>query len=290
MWNTLQSALQTIVQVNPYYALLALALYVSSFFLVGWRWKIMIHALGGKAHLMQTTLANITSIFINNVTPSSGLGGEACRIALIRDRDHVPLKIATVSSVYDRVSEFPVVGLLILLALPSVYHVLSGFHQYATVLALVTVAALSLLLLYRKIEKLQNAIRSLLVKIQDLKISVRTYLYGSFVSLLLWTEDLIRIWVVAYAFGVTLNPSQIAAIVVFTIFGRMIPTVGGLGVIEGGMVAGLVLFGVSVDTAIAITALERAISYAFGALAGGVTLSFMGGFKMWRAAKGPGKA
>ena len=45
--------------------------------------------------------------------------------------------------------------------------------------------------------------------------------------------------------------------------GGVVPGVAGLGPVEGGLVAGLMAFGVDLPTAAAVTALERAISYGF---------------------------
>jgi len=49
--------------------------------------------------------------------------------------------------------------------------------------------------------------------------------------------------------------------VVVGVLGGFVPTVGGLGAVEGALVATLVLFGVPLDTAIAMTTVERGISY-----------------------------
>ena len=56
---------------------------------------------------------------------------------------------------------------------------------------------------------------------------------------------MIRLMVVSAALGVRLTIAQGAALTVFSIVGGLVPTVGGLGAIEGSLVTGLLLFGVS---------------------------------------------
>jgi uncharacterized membrane protein YbhN (UPF0104 family) len=55
--------------------------------------------------------------------------------------------------------------------------------------------------------------------------------------------------------------------------------------VEGGLVAGLIAFGVDVPTAAAITVLERAISYGLSTAAGAVVIARFGGAQLWHAAR-----
>jgi uncharacterized membrane protein YbhN (UPF0104 family) len=63
--------------------------------------------------------------------------------------------------------------------------------------------------------------------------------------------------------------------------GALVPTLGGLGAVEGGLVAGLAAFGVDLPTAAAITAIERAISYGFSTGAGLIVIALLGGRSLW---------
>jgi uncharacterized protein (TIRG00374 family) len=104
-------------------------------------------------------------------------------------------------------------------------------------------------------------------------------------STLLWLQDFLRLTCVTLAFGVVLPPTKIAALCVIAMLGGVVPGVAGLGPIEGGLVAGLVAFGVDLPTAAAATALERAISYGFSTLAGGGVIALLGGRAVWAAAR-----
>ena len=68
--------------------------------------------------------------------------------------------------------------------------------------------------------------------------------------------------------------------------GGLFPTIGGLGAVEGGLTAALCLFGARLEQALAVTALERGISYVLATAAGGALLAALGGGSLWKAARG----
>ena len=72
-----------------------------------------------------------------------------------------------------------------------------------------------------------------------------------------------------------------------TVAAGWIPTIGGLGVIEGGLVAALIAFGVAPIDAAAVTAVERIISYGLATAAGAAALSLIGGRALLQAARQP---
>jgi uncharacterized protein (TIRG00374 family) len=105
--------------------------------------------------------------------------------------------------------------------------------------------------------------------------------YSSFV----WVQDVARLMIVVAAFGEKLTVPQAAMLSVVTIVGGLVPTIGGLGAIEGGLVGGLMLFGVRADTAAAMTAVERAISYVFATSVGASAFAIVGGRTLWNATR-----
>ena len=68
---------------------LAVALHVVGLIITGERWRVVIAALGSRLSLYQTTLINLAGIFVRNATPTTGLGGDASRIALLRAHDQL---------------------------------------------------------------------------------------------------------------------------------------------------------------------------------------------------------
>jgi uncharacterized protein (TIRG00374 family) len=93
---------------------------------------------------------------------------------------------------------------------------------------------------------------------------------------------------VAAAFGVFLSPSQAATLTSIRLLSGLIPIPGGVGVVEGSAIAALVWFGIPVETATAITIIERAVLYGCGTLIGAVSLALLGGRRVLdRRAKEP---
>src|SRR5258706_300133 len=62
----------------------AIALHLAGLLITGERWRVVVAALGGRVSLLRATVINLAGIFVRNVTPTTGLGGDASRIALLR--------------------------------------------------------------------------------------------------------------------------------------------------------------------------------------------------------------
>src|SRR2546426_6854915 len=101
---------------------LALALNLIGFVITGERWRVVVAALGSRLRLYRTTLINLAGIFVRNATPTTGLGGDASRIALLRAH-RVPLAQATASFAYVRLAELPPLALLVAISAPAVARV-----------------------------------------------------------------------------------------------------------------------------------------------------------------------
>src|SRR6476620_11842667 len=97
---------------------LAVALHVVGLISTGARWRVVIGGLGSRLSLYQTTLINLAGIFVRNATPTTGLGGDASRIALLR-AEGVPLAQATASLAYVRLSEIAPLAVLVGLSPPA---------------------------------------------------------------------------------------------------------------------------------------------------------------------------
>jgi uncharacterized membrane protein YbhN (UPF0104 family) len=77
---------------------------------------------------------------------------------------------------------------------------------------------------------------------------------------------------------------QSATIAALSVAGGLVPTVGSLGAIDGAMVGGLMLSGATADTAVAVTILERTISFGLSTALGAGALALVGGRAIVRVA------
>jgi uncharacterized membrane protein YbhN (UPF0104 family) len=258
---------------------LAIALHLVGLIITGERWRVVIAGLGSRLSLYQTTLINLAGIFVRNATPTTGLGGDASRIALLRAHG-VPLPQATASFAYVRLAEVAPLALLVLLTTPVVAQLASRSKPAAGVSALLVAVAAAIVWIAR--ERLRDRLRALWARTEHLRVDRGVLGLAVFYATLAQVETNVRQIVVAAAFGLPLSIQQSATITAMTIVGGFVPTIGSIGAIDGSMVAGLMLCGANAETAVAITIVGRAISYGLSTAAGALALALLGGRRMLR--------
>jgi uncharacterized membrane protein YbhN (UPF0104 family) len=263
---------------------LALLAYIVSVPAVALRWRAVLRGVTGqRLPLGPLVLASLASSFVNNVT--AGPAGEACRVvALVRLRFTTASR-ATAAVVYERLGEVPVFVLMAIVAL-----VFAGRNvRLATDRAWIAIGALggAALMLWagrRLVARWWTRLRDW-ARAEAVTIAPATLAVSAGWSVAVWLLDVTRLWLVARIFHVHISVAQAAALSAITIVGGLAPTVGGLGVIEGGLIAALLAFGVPSSSAIAITAVERSISYGLATVAGAGALAVLGGRELWAAAR-----
>jgi len=275
LWHTFTSATALLTHIRPGFALAAFVLWLGSCVLVGVRWRLILRALGATTSLWTAVVTYSAGVFVGNVTPARTIANDATRIALIRTRSDASMKAATASVVYDRISELPAVGVVALIALPAL-----------PVPVFVWVAIIIVLGLLAFVPPIHRAIGERIAKWHDTIVGIPVGM-GSVAaalacSILVWTEDVTRNWLVSAAFGVILSPSQAATLTSFRLLSGLIPIPGGVGVAEGSAITAFLLFGVPPETATAITIVERSILYGCGTVLGGLSLMLLGGRRMLR--------
>ena len=283
IWHTVAESLRRLATARPGYAAAALALYVVSLFIAGARWRGFLRALGGEVGVLRATLATLGGIAAGNLTPSPG--GEACRIALVQVGGRVTWTQATIAAVWDRLSELPPILVLGAMALVAVRHLAAGRRTASVVVALAIALAGGGIAVWR-LRRSRFSLAGWRERLALDRVSGRVFAEGIGYSSLLWLQDFLRLTCVTLAFGVALSPTRIAMLSMVAMLGGLVPAAAGLGPIEGGLVVGLMAFGVDLPTAAAVTALERAVSYGFSTSAGAIAIAWLGGRSAWRAARG----
>ncbi|MCU1382161.1 MAG: hypothetical protein JWL71_858 [Acidobacteria bacterium] len=282
IWHIVATSAQRLATAQPGYAAAALTLYVVSLFIAGARWRGFLRALGADAGVVRATLATLGGIAAGNLAPPPA--GEACRIALLRSGGRGTWQQATVAAIWDRLSEVPPILGLGAMAIVAARSMTAGWRPQTVAGGLAVLLALAGIAWSRT--RRSGAWSRWRAQLARHRVSGGVFTQGVAFSSLLWLQDYLRLTCVTLAFGVALAPTQIAALCIVAMLGGAVPGVAGLGPVEGGLVAGLVAFGVDVPTAAAITALERIISYGFSTSAGAVVIGFVGGAPLWKAARG----
>lgn len=280
IWHVVVESAKRLTTARPGYILIAFGLYILSLFIVGARWRGFVRSVGGEVAVWRASLATLGGIAVNNLFPSGRLGGEACRIALVRQTGVVTWRQAAVSAVWDRLSQVPAILVLAVMAVLALKHLVSSWRQLAALgiaLAVLVGAGFAIRHLHRSDARLGGWRERLALDQADLRVfSVAVGLSG-----LVFLQDMLRVGCAALAFGVSLSPTQVAVLSMVSMIGGLAPSLGGLGPVEGGLVAGLMAFGVDLPTAAAITAAERLISYGFSTSAGAAVVALLGGKSLW---------
>jgi hypothetical protein len=279
-WRAIAATIERLATANPAYVAAVFALYVVSLFIVGARWRRFLRALGGDVGVARATLATLGGIAVGNLTPSSRLAGEACRIALARQGGSATWTQVTIASIWDRLSEVPPILVLAAMSLVAIRQEASTWRAGSVVVG-VALALAGASLAVRALRRSGVTLAGWRERLALDRISGRVYAAGVGYSMLLWLQDFGRLACAGLAFGVRLSPTRVATLSMLAMLGGLIPTVGGVGAVEGGLVAGLVAFGIDAPTAAAITAVERAISYGFSTAAGALVVALFGGRSLW---------
>ncbi len=267
----LASVWTALLRARPSLVAAAVALHLAGLLITGERWRIVVSALGARLTLARTTLINLAGIFVRNATPTSGLGGDASRVALLR-MDGVPMAEAAASFAYVRLAELPSLLLLIAVSVPvAVARVTASAWWIA-----IAVAALGLAAWLRR-DALQRGLTALEPYLQRIRIAPSALTAAVGWATLAQVEPVFRLMAVAAAFGMTLSLQASMTVTALAIAGGLVPTIGSIGPIDGALVAGLMMFGASTQTAIAITIVERAISYGVSTALGAAALTALGG-------------
>lgn len=280
VWNTLLGAFHTVADARPLYVLSAVTLYAVSVIIAGARWGAVLSGMRCHSRLKDTSLGILIGIFLSNITPSSRMGGEIGRIAFIRKRAKIDLKKATISILYDRLTELVSAFFLLALAFPVIRRWTDRLDGFLWTLFATALVGCGLFIIYRRMGRIREWVSRQRDRLESIRIEKAKFAQAIGYSTLVWVQDFVRLMVVAAAFRVMLSPSQAATLSLVTLFCGLIPSIGGVGPTEGGLTTALHLFGVPLETALAITLLERAISYVLSTCAGSLILAAMGGRKL----------
>ncbi|MDW8283181.1 MAG: lysylphosphatidylglycerol synthase transmembrane domain-containing protein [Myxococcales bacterium] len=280
----LQRSVEALLGANPALVLAVAALYAAWVYLGGRRWQTLLLGLEEAVRLRETILANLAFTFLNNVTPGR-LGGEIGRVVVLQLRTRVDLRRAAASAAYDRLLDWVPAPLFLLLALPALPDVARRGHLGP--LALVLAAGVAALALLRAASGEHGWRQRLRAQLARVHLPRGPLLRALGISLLVWAADILRLAAAAAAFGVWLKPSQAVGLCFAAAAGAAVPMMGGLGVVEASLTATLCLYGVPVETALAIALLDRSISYVLATAASGLVVLALGGRRLWRAVRSP---
>lgn len=262
----------------PYLGL-ALLVYAASVPVAALRWRAVLRGLDERLPLGRLILVNLAGSFVNNVTPAARAAGEVCRIAALT-RMRLTTLTSAASVAYERLSEVPAIAALLLVAAAAV-----APRTALPVVWAIGFTGLVLAAIGFAIRRGSFAGWRWVERVRRVSIAPSAFAASVALSILLWTLDVVRLRIAAATMRAPIGLPQAAALAVLTIAAGWVPTIGGLGAIEGGLIGGLIAFGVPPADAAAVTAIERALSYGLSTAAGAGALSILGGRSLWKAVR-----
>ncbi len=261
----------------------ALLLNFVNIFLYSIRLKIVLKELGEKISVWDSLKITSSALFVNNITPMSKSGGEIIKIVWLKRRNKISVKKATISVIYDRLTEvFPI----IVLAVISLFYMVNEMN----LVLMLFVTFLLFIWFYwedfiKYIAKLVDIeiTKDEVEQINSLRKRVKFNLVVISISMIIWFFEVLRLFFIVEAFDIHLSFGVLSAITLGNLsLGLISFTPGGLGIVDGGLVGLFKYFGLNLKQAIIVTFIERFISYGVNSVIGFLVMSFAGGFELWK--------
>ena len=267
-----------LLSVNFPLLLLALVLSLGTIAFRIYRWKFLSEKYGASISWHDSSIVSIASLFYANITP--GKIGDLYKAYYMQKRYAVSFFDGISMIFYERFFELMI---LFLAASAIVFIELKGI----TVIILEVTAVILLLLLFfyykadyflSLLERYSTRIPFLKKIPADFKIRKLPFrdIFGVFIiTVFSLGSEFVRLWVVALAFGYTLNPILLTIFFCLSIIAGLASQIPlGVGVMEASLGYFIILLGVASTDAMAIVLTDRLISMYFVLVLGFVFSKF----------------
>jgi len=284
-------------QLRPEFLLLALAVQAGAMAAMAYRWHIFIKATGHRPEFFSVLLITLAGTAMNNITPSTRVGGEPLRAYLLKKRHGARTSTGLATVVIEKIADMTAFSIITIAAIFYAFYFLNVPGH--TVLLLVlsfffttgVMSALVYVTLRRKIKA--KWIVSLLDKYQSLSEKFPLVSYYSdrmddslanyydsaariakkgvlakavLASLLYWALEIARAYVLFLALGLNVPVAVIAAVYVIANIVASLPLPPGT--LEATMIIIYSSTAINTVTAGAVTLIDRLISFWLVILAG----------------------
>ncbi|MCR5026698.1 MAG: UPF0104 family protein [Methanobrevibacter sp.] len=285
----------------------AIVMQIFTYYLYTLRWKILNNIADINTGVFKLLPMTLVGLAVNNITPSGRGGGEPVRAYILAREENYPMEETFAAVVADRALDtFPFIVLAIITIIGATFYFnLDLWLIVVMVLAVIVIVAILLLIVYMSInpkfgkkvdgwivglsrrfykknsDEFEGKIHKVIKGFQDtmnLVIHNKNVLYYALpLSFIVWIFEIFRVYVVFLAFGANISPIIIAEVFIIASLVGMIPLLpGGLGAVDGIMIAFYAVAGVSTSISAAATVIERLISFWMATILGLVILPHYG--------------
>jgi uncharacterized protein (TIRG00374 family) len=265
-----RSSLRAITQVNLFLYAAAFAAFYFSFVVRAARWEILLRNAGEHCPFRPLLPIILLAWFANCVLPAKM--GDFYRAYLLRQRTPVSGSKGLGTILSERILDFLVLMSLLLLSGLVSFH-LAVPARFRPALVAGVVLALLLIVGLVALRFVRGLSRLLPARLQERASHFRGGVVDAFqaripvligLSVVVWFAESARLYLVVQALPlhVDLNPAQIVFIALVASLLTTIPALpGGLVLVEGGIIAVLVFFGLTTSQGFSVAILDRIISY-----------------------------
>lgn len=292
---------------NLYLIGAGIVLQIFTYYLYTLRWKILNDVADINTSTLKLLPMVLVGLAVNNITPSGRGGGEPVRAYILAREENYPMEETFASVVADRALDtFPFVILAIIAIGGAVFYF--NFDLWlivVMVLAVMAIVVILILIIYMCVnpnfgkrvegwivglsrrfykknsvefeEKIHNVIKGFQGTMSHVIHNKKVLYYAVPLSFVIWIFEILRVYVVFLAFGANISPIIIAEVFIIASLVGMIPLLpGGLGAVDGIMIAFYAVAGISTSVAAAATVIERLISFWMATILGLLILPHYG--------------
>jgi hypothetical protein len=267
----LSATWQQVKNSNPWILALALLVHYTTFIFRGARWRLLLQNTGGQERpspgILYCSELTLLGWFANSVAWFRL--GDAYRAYLYHHEQRASFSRTVGTILSERVLDTALVAALLLISVPFLIGRETGpsWIVVAIALSLLAILALVLLLIVKFREKLLQWLPVWLAEryqrfCEGVLGSFRQMPLVTLLGLMGWLAEVGRLYLVTLALGIDLSFALIVFITLANSLLTLVPTPGGIGAVESGVVGLLVrLSALATSGAAALVLVDRSISY-----------------------------
>jgi len=283
LWNSFRAA-------NYYYLIPAGILQFFCFLFKGGAWRFLLLPAKKEVRLSSTISVLVIGLMVNNLFPAKM--GELARAYLLGERENLPKSLCLSTIMVEHLLDILVLLIFLILLMPLVslppWLKASGMGLGFLALAMIV----SLFLVMRREEKFlgwvtragarfpgrfrEKILGVLKNMLQGMRAVTGRYILYAFISLVvMWCTIFLLAYLEMAAFGLFLPFTAPIMVIIFTAFGKVIPSSpGGIGTLHYLIIVVLMSFGVSKETALGCAILMHGFGFIIEVATGLVLLFF----------------
>jgi len=271
------AVIRSLQSINPIFLVCAVMVYAVTFLILTIRWRIIVAHIGENIPLGEAYQAFVGGVLYSDFTP--GRIGDFTRAILVKER--IGIHKATVSVLVDRYIDIIVLtglGISALIIYSSRFG--SILPLFALIVLIVVLTGVTLLFMqnfwifslmqkipFLSIPEFAKHLQNALLEFRDGK---KVITKGIFLTLIAWITHALRIILIAMGMGYVLPIPDLFLILPLISALALIPvTISGLGLVEGGLMAVIAGYGVSLPAALSIAVIDRGLTILFHFAVGG---------------------